>query len=264
MRALGAAGQGQSNRACAGRVLHALATDVKISLSAPDAWQLRRQKIPNAKGLEMAATVAERAYALLKERIITTRMKPGTLIHETALVSDLGLGRTPVREALKRLEAERLVVVLPRRGMYVSEITLAELRELEEVRVSLESLSARLAVQRITRRQIAEFERLLGELGAGRDGSEHATKQSLKTDRRLHELVWKASHNTLLEAECARLFNLSLRMWYLLIDRLEPSDLHEDVFAELLSAIRDNDQKRAEDAMQAHILLFGASVRRHL
>ncbi len=170
----------------------------------------------------MPATAAERAYELLKEKIITTRMKPGAMIEEAALVNDLGLGRTPVREALKRLEAERLVVVLPRRGMYVAEVTLAELRELEEVRLALETLGARLAVQRMTPSQLAEFERLLVELDrscgprralqrvGSRDGQEASTAS-----------CGKQATTPLLEVECERLFNLSLRMWYMLVDRLE-------------------------------------------
>jgi DNA-binding GntR family transcriptional regulator len=212
----------------------------------------------------MAATAAERAYELLKERIITTRMKPGAMIDEAVLVNDLGLGRTPVREALKRLEAERLVVVLPRRGMYVAEVTLAELRELEEVRLSLETTSARLAVQRITPGQLEELEDLLAESADGPDGGVSAGERSLEMDRRLHELIWRASDNSLLEVECGRLFNLSMRMWYMLVDRLESSDLHEEVFAEFLAAARDKDEQRAEDALRNHILLFGDSIRRHL
>jgi DNA-binding GntR family transcriptional regulator len=212
----------------------------------------------------MAATAAERAYELLKEEIITTRMKPGAMIEEAVLVNDLGLGRTPVREALKRLEAERLVVVLPRRGMYVAEVTLAELRELEEVRVALETLSARLAVQRITPRQLEELSSLLAELTARAAAGRQASERSLEMDRRLHELIWRASDNSLLEVECGRLFNLSMRMWYMLVDRLESSDLHEEVFAEFLAAARNKDEQRAEDAVRSHILLFGDSIRRHL
>jgi DNA-binding GntR family transcriptional regulator len=174
------------------------------------------------------------------------------------------LGRTPVREALKRLEAERLVVVLPRRGMYVAEVTLAELRELEEVRLSLETTSARLAVQRITPGQLEELEDLLAESADGPDGGVSAGERSLEMDRRLHELIWRASDNSLLEVECGRLFNLSMRMWYMLVDRLESSDLHEEVFAEFLAAARDKDEQRAEDALRNHILLFGDSIRRHL
>jgi DNA-binding GntR family transcriptional regulator len=212
----------------------------------------------------MAATAAERAYVMLKERIVTTRMKPGAMIEPAALVNDLGLGSTPVREALKRLQTEGLVVVLPRRGMYVSDVTLEGLRELEEVRIPLETLGARLAVRHITPRQLEELEGLLIELADRPGDGGHASERSLEMDRRLHELVWRASDNSLLEAECARLFNLSLRMWYMIVDRLEPSDLHEEVFDEILAAARDKDEQRAEDAIRHHILLFGDSIRRHL
>jgi DNA-binding GntR family transcriptional regulator len=212
----------------------------------------------------MAATAAERAYELLKEEIITTRMRPGAMIEEAVLVSDLRLGRTPVREALKRLEAERLVVFLPRRGMYVAEVTIAELRELEEVRIPLETLSARLAVQRITPRQLEELERLIAEVTALPPDTDRPNERSLEMDRRLHELVWRASGNSLLEVECSRLFSLSLRMWYLLVNRLDLSDLHEEVFEEILTAAREKDERRAEEAIRTHILLFGNSIRRHL
>ncbi len=212
----------------------------------------------------MPATAAEQAYELLKEKIITTRMKPGAMIEEAALVNDLGLGRTPVREALKRLEAERLVVVLPRRGMYVAEVTLAELRELEEVRLALEILGARLAVQRMTSSQLAQFERLLVELDDHVARGERSNEWGLEMDKKLHSLVWQAGHNSLLEVECERLFNLSLRMWYMLVERLDPRELHEEVFAEILEAVKTKDEQRAEEAVRRHVLLFGDSIRRHL
>jgi len=212
----------------------------------------------------MPVTAAEQAYGLLKERIITTRMKPGAMIEEAVLVSDLGLGRTPVREALKRLEAERLVVVLPRRGMYVADVTLAELRELEEMRLELEALGARLAVQRMTSSQLEEFERLLAEVDDRMARGERSSEWGLEMDRRLHSLVWQAGHNSLLAAECERLFDLSLRMWYLLVERLDPAELHEEVFAEVLAAVKTKDEKRAEEAVRRHVLAFGDSIRRHL
>lgn len=211
----------------------------------------------------MPVTAAEQAYGLLKERIITTRMKPGAMIEEAVLVNDLGLGRTPVREALKRLEAERLVVVLPRRGMYVADVTLAELRELEEMRLELEALGARLAVRRMTSSQLEELERLLAEVDE-RGAGERSSEWGLEMDRKLHSLVWHAGHNSLLEVECERLFDLSLRMWYMLVERLDPEELHEEVFAEILAAVKTKDEKRAEVAIRRHVLLFGDSIRRHL
>ena len=119
-------------------------------------------------------------------------------------------------------------------------------------------------MQRITPRQLAELEDLLAESADGPDGGVSAGERSLEMDRRLHELIWRASDNSLLEVECGRLFNLSMRMWYMLVDRLESSDLHEEVFAEFLAAARNKDEQRAEDAVRNHILLFGDSIRRHL
>jgi DNA-binding GntR family transcriptional regulator len=211
----------------------------------------------------VAITDAHRAYALIKEQIVTARMKPGAMIDEAALVSELGLGRTPIREACKRLEAEALVVVLPRRGMYVAEVTLAELRELEEVRLELESLSTRLAVQRMTPAQLSEMRLLLREL-MGQETRPDNHEDGLDLDRRLHELVWRASQNSLLEEECRKMFDLSRRIWYLFIDGLEPSELHTEVFGEIAEAVDTHDQARAVDAIRDHILRFGESVRRHL
>ncbi len=116
----------------------------------------------------MLLTDAQRAYSEIKERIVTTAMRPGAVIEEAALMADLGLGRTPIREALKLLEAEKLVVVSPRRGMFVADVSLTDLRELEEVRLELESLAARLAVQRMTPWEVDEMRRLVAELSNGR------------------------------------------------------------------------------------------------
>jgi DNA-binding GntR family transcriptional regulator len=212
----------------------------------------------------MAQTDAELAYAMLKERIVTTQMRPGAIIDQATVATELGLGRTPVREAFKRLENERFVVVLPRRGMYVAEVTLAELRELEEVRYELEALSVRLAVRRMTAAQREDMEQALAEWHQEGRRQEGERDRLLEVDRRLHGIIWAASHNTLLEVECRRLFDLSMRMWYLIVDRLQPDDLHEDVFDEILAAISTQDEQRAEDAIHKHVLLFGESLRRHL
>lgn len=212
----------------------------------------------------MAATNALRAYSLIKESIISTRMKPGSMIDEAALIEELHLGRTPIREACKRLEGERLVVVLPRRGMYVADVTLSELRELEEVRVELESLGAKLAVERITPAQLDEMHLLLGEFnscssvpGDGQDGL-------LRIDQRLHSLIWRASQNSLLEAECQRMHDFSLRMWYLFVDRLQADELHEGFFEEIVASVSTKDQQRAAQAMRRHIRQFGEAIRRYI
>ena len=98
----------------------------------------------------MAVTDAQRAYEQVKERIITTRMPPGAVIQIDELMADLNLGRTPIREALKLLEAQKLVVVSPRRGMFVADVTLTDLLQIHEIRFELDALCVCLAVERIT------------------------------------------------------------------------------------------------------------------
>ncbi len=226
----------------------------------------------------MLLTDAQRAYSEIKERIVTTVMRPGSVIEEAVLRTELGLGRTPIREALKLLEAEKLVVVSPRRGMFVADVTLTDLRELEEVRLELEALCARLAVQRMTPWEVEEMRRLVAELRAyepenGSNGSNAVSVREVRAapqaellnlDRRFHALLRQGAHNELLEAECKMLFNLSLRMWYLFVDRIQPQDLAEDAFTEILTAIENKEVSRADRAMRKHILQFGESIKRYI
>jgi DNA-binding GntR family transcriptional regulator len=208
----------------------------------------------------MALTDAQRAYALIRERLITTEMRPGAVIEETALQAEFGLGRTPIREALKQLEAERLVVVSPRRGMYVSEVTLADLRHIEEVRLALDTLCARLAVERIEPYQLETLRELAAEVEEG--ASKCTPREALALDRKFHALLRAASHNPILADECEALFDLSQRTWYLLIDRLLPADLCGSTFREMLEAAEQDDPDGAEAAMERHIRQMGAAIKR--
>jgi DNA-binding GntR family transcriptional regulator len=227
----------------------------------------------------MLLTDAQRAYSEIKERIVTTVMRPGSVIEEAVLRNELGLGRTPIREALKLLEAEKLVVVSPRRGMFVADVSLTDLRELEEVRLELETLCVRLAVQRMTPWEVEEMRRLITELKAyeaencsgGSNGGSRVREvravpqaELLNLDRRFHAVLRQGAHNELLEAECKMLFNLSMRMWYLFVDRIEPQDLAEEAFTEILTAIENKEVSRADRAMRKHILQFGESIKRYI
>lgn len=218
----------------------------------------------------MILTDAQRGYSEIKERIVTTEMRPGAVIEEAALMAELGLGRTPIREGLKLLEADKLVVVSPRRGMFVADVSLTDLRQLEEVRLELESLCARLAVQRMTPWQVDEMRRLVAELEAYEPNTSSpilergAQAELLNLDRRFHALLRQGAHNELLEVECKMLFNLSMRMWYLFVNRIEPKDLAEDAFTEILAAIESKEVSRADRAMRRHIIQFGESIKRYI
>src|ERR1700744_2051424 len=123
--------------------------------------------------------LADRAYADLRDRIVTLRIAPGAPIDEDVLGSELGIGRTPVREAIKRLALENLVTVYPRRGTFASEINIPDLAYVSDVRVQLEGLAAERAAQHATPAQRAEAEQLIAELQRSRGSAGTAAPMGL-------------------------------------------------------------------------------------
>ena len=100
--------------------------------------------------VERTPTLADRAYAALRDRLVTLQIRPGEPIDDDLIAEDLGVGRTPVREALKRLEDDRLVVAYPRRGTFATTVDITDLTHLNEVRLQLEPQAARRAAERAT------------------------------------------------------------------------------------------------------------------
>src|SRR5947209_19993357 len=116
--------------------------------------------------------LADRAYDELRDQIVTLRIAPGAPIDEDQVGEELGMGRTPVREAIKRLALENLVSVFPRRGTFASEINITDLAQISDVRVQLEAHAAYRAAQRLTAAQRAELEELLDELDPSRESDD--------------------------------------------------------------------------------------------
>ncbi len=202
-------------------------------------------------------SLADKAYHEIRDLIVSLELAPGAVIDERDLIERLGIGRTPVREALRRLAHERLVEVFPRRGVFVTGIDVRQLARLSEVRAVLEPEAARLAAERATDDDRARLDALLTELDAG--GSE-----LMQLDERIHRAVYRASHNDLLEATLEQYYALALRIWMLALERTQ--DLEEAVEAhrDLLEAIRDGDGGRAAQTMRDHVENFEQAMHRVL
>jgi len=202
-------------------------------------------------------SLADKAYHEIRGLIVSLELAPGALIDERDLIERLGIGRTPVREALRRLAHERLVDVYPRRGMFVTGVDVRQLARLSEVRAVLEPEAARLAAERATDDDRARLDTLLAELDAG--GSE-----LMQLDERIHRAVYRAAHNDLLEATLEQYYALALRIWMLALERTQ--DLEEAVEAhrDLLEAIRDGDGERAAQTMRDHVENFEQAMHRVL
>jgi DNA-binding GntR family transcriptional regulator len=202
-------------------------------------------------------SLADKAYHEIRGLIVSLELAPGALIDERELIERLEIGRTPVREALRRLAHERLVEVYPRRGMFVTGVDVRELARLSEVRELLEPEAARLAAERASDTDREQLSLLMTELDVG--GSE-----LMDLDERIHRAVYRAAHNALLEATLEQYYVLALRIWSMALDRSHELEEAVEAHRALLEAIQAGDGERAADTMRAHVQDFEQAMHRML
>jgi DNA-binding GntR family transcriptional regulator len=215
--------------------------------------------LANAHGPTQPELLADRAYEELRDRIVTLEIPPGAPIDEVVLGEELEMGRTPVREAIKRLALENLVTVFPRRGTFASEINITDLAHVADVRAQLEGHAAYRAAQRLTDAQRDELEGLLDELKHSR-GTDDVEKL-MALDARVHRFIYRCTGNPYLEQTLTRYFNLSLRIWHLVLDRLPHLFTRVHEHDELLRAISEGDARRARRVLSDHIATFEREIR---
>lgn len=206
--------------------------------------------------VEERPLIADQAYFKLRDRIVTLKLPPGSALREDELMRDLDTGRTPLREAIKRLELENLVTVLPRRGTRVTEVEIADIVHITELRAELEGKAAELAALRLDgeERERAEgLRRALDDAGGEPDAL-------MRLDEDVHRLVWQACGNPYMDAALERLFALSLRIWYLVLDRVPglAASVHDQRV--MLDALIARDGQRARSLMRDHVLAFQREV----
>jgi DNA-binding GntR family transcriptional regulator len=209
----------------------------------------------------MSTTDASKAYSLIKEKVIKIKMPPGSVIREAELMQELDLGRTPIREALKRLEAENLVIVKPRQGMFVADIPITDLIQIFEVRVELETLCVYLASKRMT-------PHILNRMKDLAEAYNESDKQDLNSlfeqDKQFHMLLAEAAGNRFLVDEIEHYYNLSMRIWYLVLSNVEPEDVDVEVHLKILCAIEARDHEAARRHMRNHIEQFHRTIKSYV
>jgi DNA-binding GntR family transcriptional regulator len=205
---------------------------------------------------------SEQAYYALRELIVTLELAPGSLVDERDLMDRLGLGRTPVREALRALAQAKLVEVYPRRGMFVAPADARDLASLSEVRGVLEPFAAQLAAERRTEGNRVELEALFDELDAV--AVKPVGRRLIEIDQRIHRFVYHTAHNDFLQSVLDEHYMHALRIWFLALDKV--SHLENAVLEHraILEAIRDGDADRATAAMKDHVDGFEGAIRRSL
>ena len=202
--------------------------------------------------------LSDKAYELIRHKIITLEMPPLSAIDESTLMEELQIGRTPIREALQRLASEDLVSIAPRRGIFVADVSITDLQEIFELRMALEGFCARLAAQRATPRQLAEMEAVLRELDAVPDED---TQALLAIDERFHTLLYQAAGNQFLADSLEHLQALSFRIFYLVLNRLGSVRWTVEQHREIIEVLQAQDGARVEALLQQHIYQFQQKIK---
>lgn len=207
-------------------------------------------------------SLSARAYRILLDRLIMLDIPPGEPIMEKQLAEEMGVGRTPLREALKRLESDHLVATYPRRGTFASQVDVTELAHVSEVRQALEPLAARRAAEvkgGETREQLLEVLHELKNMDPNQ-----SQRDLLAYDLSVHRLVYSVTHNEHLSETLIRLDNIATRIWAALSDRLPSLLEHIVEHTELIQQIVDGAADEAERTAAQHVRNFYSMVREAL
>jgi len=197
---------------------------------------------------------ADRAYEVVRDLLIRLDIPPGAPIVEADLMESTGFGRTPLREALNRLESERLVNIFPRRGTFAADINLADLALITDLRQALEGHAAARAAVRATPAERASLEAMVAAIHG-------EPEKQMEFDTLIHRAVYAAAHNHFLEETATRYHNLSMRIWRLFVDRLPDLRTHIEEHRALVHAVVAGESQDAAQIARQHVRGFEEAVR---
>lgn len=201
-------------------------------------------------------SMSTRAYVAIRDMLTSNEIAPGDPISEEQFARQLGMGRTPVREAVKRLETEQLVVIYPRRGIFATQVALSDLNLLSEVRMHLEGEAAYQATQRASRRERIGLENLLADAAE----RSHQLGAEIDFDSKVHRAIYSAAHNSYLERTVEQYYNLTIRIWNVWTERLPEMHDHVSELIPLLESILARDADGARRVAIDHVASFQQAV----
>jgi DNA-binding GntR family transcriptional regulator len=201
---------------------------------------------------------ADQVYQAVKKRIMDLEIDPTQPINEPTLVRDTGGTMALVQEALARLRAEGVVVQQRGRWYVAQAATASIMREIFEVRTTLEGMCARLAAEHITPEQIERMEQVHHDFE--RVIKEGDNKALITVDQKFHQLIYEASGNRFLAGALNEMYTLVYRLFYMFLDRMGSVRANVEDHRAILDAIKTGDGRTAERLIQQHIAHFQAMV----
>lgn len=205
----------------------------------------------NKLNLDEYKPLRDVVFEHLREAIVEGRLKPGQRLMEVQLAEQLGVSRTPVREAIRKLELEDLVVMIPRKGAYVANMSLKDIIDLLEIRASLEGLAAYLAAERITDEDIKKLELISEELEESIN--ELDIESLLKKDVEFHECIFKCTNNKKLHQLINSLWEQVYRFRVTYVSDYDSTINIIEEHKMILDAIKRRDSELAKQYAMKHI-----------
>ncbi|MET3952491.1 GntR family transcriptional regulator [Arthrobacter sp. UYEF36] len=203
---------------------------------------------------------ADFAYRILCDELIVLDIKPGEPLNDEVISRRLGVGRTPIREAMKRLESDHLVVAYPRRGTFAAGVDIKDLAEISEIRHLLEPAAAARAARMASpqlRQELREFAREVERLLPGMQSQQDL----MRLDMRVHRTIYRATGSRHLQDVLIRYDNLATRIWSLVLEKLPPVSEHIAQHIELLECIAAGDSEAAARLTAQHVTDFEKLIR---
>jgi DNA-binding GntR family transcriptional regulator len=207
------------------------------------------------RDLEALSKGAE-AYRGIKAMIVSLELPPASLLDEAALAERLGVGLTPVRQALRRLAWESLVVILPRRGTMVADLNPSDVGKIFEMRIELEGLAAQLAATRILPSERAALADVVERTRRALEPGTADHRTLIELDGEMHALLYAAAHNELLQQTLDWLYSHVLRLWNVSLHRVGELPAAVADHIAIAEAVRDGDGDAARERMRAHVRHF--------
>ncbi len=201
--------------------------------------------------MDMYLPLRDVVFKTLRQGILRGELKPGERLMEIHLANKLGVSRTPIREAIRKLELEGLVTMIPRRGAEVAQITEKSMSDVLEVRCALDELSVVLACERMTEEEKINLKMACEEFEKAIETKDVA--KIAKADVAVHEIIYEATRNMRLSQMVS---NLAEQMYRYRFEYIKDSRMHDQLVAEhkmIYESIVDGDSERAKEAIKLHV-----------
>lgn len=207
-------------------------------------------------------SLSEKIFKVFRDRIVYMEYPPEMNLSEKELCKEFGVSRTPLREALRKLEEMKLVTVIPRYGTYVSSIDINEIRCAFEVKIKLEGLAGQVAAKRITTDKMGELKNIIDRICSL--SKEDERNKFIELDSQFHEIIYESTQNPILQEFLENLHSRCARLWMASLSEFIPTPEVTQQLKDIYYALEERNAEKALDAMENHVLHFVTQIKNQL